>query len=195
MKTFRYFLVIILLIEPAIILCNTQVENGKHFVGELYGGGIVFSVDRTGEHGLICSISDIRINKPSVTTRETIKNTGSSSPYKYDNPKITATDAIESCDDYSNSDFGKGVFSDWQLPTINQLEMLFKEKTAVNKTLEGIDKKYAEPLNKIYYSSSMTHDERFGEYWLFDINDGYRITLIGSGTRQFLTGIRAVREF
>jgi hypothetical protein len=29
-------------------------------VGELFGGGVVFSVDESKQHGLICSMSDIR---------------------------------------------------------------------------------------------------------------------------------------
>ena len=31
---------------------------GTHFIGESYGGGIVFWVDATGQHGLIAATSD-----------------------------------------------------------------------------------------------------------------------------------------
>jgi hypothetical protein len=39
---------------------NSRYDSIKHYVGELFGGGVVFSVDESKQHGLICSMSDIR---------------------------------------------------------------------------------------------------------------------------------------
>jgi hypothetical protein len=33
-----------------------QKLNGGHYIGELFGGGVVFYVDRSGQHGLICAM-------------------------------------------------------------------------------------------------------------------------------------------
>ena len=43
-----------------IKLYNSRNDSIKHYVGELFGGGVVFSVDESKQHGLICSMSDIR---------------------------------------------------------------------------------------------------------------------------------------
>jgi acyl-CoA hydrolase len=34
-------------------------DSNRHYIGELFGGGVVFWVDTTGQHGLICSMTDI----------------------------------------------------------------------------------------------------------------------------------------
>jgi hypothetical protein len=37
--------------------------GSSHYVGELYGGGVVFYVDQTGDHGLICSMIDLSFSQ------------------------------------------------------------------------------------------------------------------------------------
>ena len=37
----------------------TSGEDGNHYVGELFGGGVVFYVYENGEHGLIASFDDL----------------------------------------------------------------------------------------------------------------------------------------
>ena len=39
---------------------NLQNDTVQHFVGEFFGGGVVFYVDASKHHGLICSMLNIR---------------------------------------------------------------------------------------------------------------------------------------
>ena len=38
---------------------SVTTADNTHYAGELYGGGVVFYVDNTKHHGLICSMIDI----------------------------------------------------------------------------------------------------------------------------------------
>ena len=207
MKRIKYLITIFLLTKlttnllgfsdlshPYGSMNDLHQDTIKHFVGEFYGGGIVFHIDNYGRHGMICSISDIQIHKQSQLSGEKNKNSKETLSLENIDSNIKGSDAINCCDGYTNTNFGTGVFSDWYLPTINDLETLYKVKDMINIVFESRDKNITEPLAKIYWSSSKLYDERFsGDYWLFDINNGNRITT--SRPRPFSTGIRAVRTF
>jgi hypothetical protein len=84
----------------------------KHTIGERFGGGIVFYVDATGEHGLIA---------------ETIDQSGGS---YHDHAERHALMG-------KHSKAGE-TFTDWQLPSIKILQELYKQREIVggfsNKT-------------------------------------------------------------
>jgi hypothetical protein len=171
-----------------------QQDTIRHFVGEFYGGGIVFHLDNSGHHGMICSISDIQIHKQPQLPGERIKDSNETSSLVSIDSNICGTDAIRCCDDYTNSNIGTGVFSYWYLPAITDLETLYKVKGMINKVIESCDKNITEPLTKTFWSSSKKFYERYsGDYWLFDIENGNRVTT--SIPRPFSTGIRAVQTF
>jgi hypothetical protein len=176
-------------IHPSASLNVLHQDSIRHFVGEFYGGGIVFHVDKSGRHGMICSISDVRIQK-----QPQFKNSRETSSLEKIGSNINGADAIRCCDGYTNSNSGTGVFSDWFLPTIDDLETLHRVKDMINTVIESRDKNITEPLTKIYWSSSKINDERYsGDYWLFDIDSRTRVTT--SRPRPFSTGIRAIRTF
>lgn len=180
--------------HPSASLNVLHQDTIKHFVGEFYGGGIVFHVDNSGRHGMICSLSDIRIYKQPQLPREKMTNSKDVPSYKNNDADIQGTDAIRCCDGYTNSNYGTGIFSDWYLPTIDDLEILYKVKDIINKALESYDKNTTDPLTKMYWSNSKFYDELFGyEYWAFDFKNGNRAT--SRRPPPGITGIRAVRAF
>jgi hypothetical protein len=71
-----------------------------HYVGEVYGGGIVFYVTTGGYHGLIASSTDIM-----------------TSP-------ITAIDRATSPDYHGYTTNGENLYIDWEAPTFSQLKLL-----------------------------------------------------------------------
>jgi hypothetical protein len=167
-----------------------------HKVGDLFGGGVIFFVDRTGHHGLICSISDIRDS-------ESLQQFSKQDPTKLKGRKDSAIlinqvfvvrkfeHAEELCNNYTNSNLGTGVFSDWHLPTLDQFEILFKVKNEVNKALEDFNKSKTDPLNKLYWSSSKNYDDlMMGSNWMFDFDNGNR-----GFTNLPSVFVRAVRDF
>ena len=71
-----------------------------HYVGEVYGGGIVFYVTTGGSHGLIASSTDIM-----------------TSP-------IIAIDRATSPDYHGYTTNGENLYIDWEAPTFSQLKLL-----------------------------------------------------------------------
>ncbi len=78
-------------------------------IGEKYGGGIVFSVDRTGEHGLIAANEDMQGHSPGN-----------------EEGRFIWSDAKVAC-----HDFVSNGYSDWFLPNKEQLNQLYLQKAVV----------------------------------------------------------------
>jgi hypothetical protein len=141
----------------AIISKDTSV----HFIGELYGGGVVFYVDPTGKHGLICSMldvssfgqawSDVSATSIGTTAQSTWNGLGNCNAIIGQGGHTTS--AAKLCFDYTNANYGTGVFSDWYLPSIDQLNMIYNVRYQVNKALET-DGNSATTAFSIYYFSS-----------------------------------------
>jgi hypothetical protein len=74
--------------------------SGGHYVGEVYGGGIVFYVTAGGYHGLIASSTDI-----------------SGDP-------ITLIDKATSPDYHTSTTNDENLYVDWKAPTFSQLSLL-----------------------------------------------------------------------
>lgn len=83
-------------------------------VGDKYQGGIIFSIDNTGEHGLIVAERDLG--------------------------KEEWDDGKKLCDD-----FVSGGFSNWRLPSINELVMIYK----VRDKIDGLHR------DDLYWSGTM----------------------------------------
>jgi len=80
----------------------------KHTIGEKFGGGIVFWVDETGEHGLIAETIDQSQNGARRNPKELMKKS-KSSKLNEDTP--------------GHSPEGS-KFNDWRLPTNDELSKL-----------------------------------------------------------------------
>ncbi len=76
-------------------------------IGDNYGGGIVFSVDATGQHGLVAAKADIPV-------------------------ELGWDSAKKSC-----QDFREGGYQEWFLPSKVELHQLFEQKDGVGGFTEG----------------------------------------------------------
>jgi hypothetical protein len=85
-------------------------SSGGHYVGEVYGGGIVFYVTTGGYHGLIASSTDIVANPMVIFDRAT------SPSYKY------ATNS-------------ENLYTDWVTPTFSQLNILYNARATTGLNL------------------------------------------------------------
>ncbi len=115
-----------------------------HYVGELYGGGVVYYVYKTAgvEHGLICAVEDQGTSTVwSDYSTTVIGATAQSAWDGLSNSNAIATygtstvSAAKLCLDYTNTDTGTGVYSDWYLPSREELDLMYQQRFIVRKTL------------------------------------------------------------
>jgi hypothetical protein len=113
-----------------------------HIIGEKFGGGIIFYVDSSGQHGLIASTedqsSDIKWYNGVFRNLESILEDGVGAGAKNtikiveaqikDNPK--GYFAAKICADYSVTVAGV-IYKDWYLPSQSELDLLQKQKDLV----------------------------------------------------------------
>ncbi len=120
--------------------------RSRHYVGELFGGGVVFWVDHTGQHGLIVSMgmlgmryywtSPPNFNKSIGITAENLWNGESNTQAITNQAGSSGMYAARRCASYKNKDYGTGIFEDWYLPSITELTTLWKNLYIVNKVLD-----------------------------------------------------------
>jgi hypothetical protein len=84
--------------------------SGGHYVGEVYGGGIVFYVTTGGYHGLIASSTDIVANPMVIFDRAT-------------NPG------------YKSATNSENLYTDWVTPTFSQLNILYSARATAGLNL------------------------------------------------------------
>jgi hypothetical protein len=98
--------------------------------------------------------------------------------------------AAKLCDDYTNPETGTGVYSDWYLPSIKELEKCYTAKFAVTNILGIIDGF----LFDNYWSSTENSNDVPGEKTVYFI--GFHIGILNpGGHKSHLLRVRAVRKF
>lgn len=157
---------------------NTPAPDLK--LGANYQGGIIFSLDPGGKHGLIAAAADL--SKSTPWWSGTFVATGARSA----SDGLTNTNAIVSTQGNSGSyaakickDYRGGNYNDWFLPSKDQLNILYSQKALVGGFSDDI------------YWSSTEYDvgsawvQYFldGKQWLDNTSDGATV------------GTRAIRKF
>lgn len=128
-----------LLSVPYALYAKTAGNGTTHFVGELYGGGIIVAVwkENGDEHGIIASLTDLSTG--TAWSNITDKEIGTAAKNPIDGQANTkaiisqtghTTSAAKLCDDYS-----AGGFSDWYLPAIWELKQCYNSAFTVNTIL------------------------------------------------------------
>jgi hypothetical protein len=134
-----------------------EEKNPVHFVGEKFGGGIIFylfpdSVE--GQHGLIVSLDDISTSASWGLYLTNVPNCESFWNGKANTTAIVAIGGLASeaaglCDAYSNEGF-----DDWYLPAFDELSLLYENVYIVNKVLESDGLSATNVIVRKYYWSS-----------------------------------------
>ncbi|MEI7980501.1 MAG: hypothetical protein WCI71_02540 [Bacteroidota bacterium] len=115
--------------------------SNTHYIGESYGGGIVFYVYDNGQHGLIAAIADqsTGIRWYNGTFRLTGTLGDGLNAGAMNTAMIVATQiadnqfgnfAAKVCAEYSVT-VGDVTFGDWYLPSKNELNLLYQHKNIV----------------------------------------------------------------
>ncbi len=160
---------------------------GTHFIGESYGGGIVFWVDATGQHGLIAATSDqstglVWYNGTSRLTNATGDGVGAG---KMNTSVIIA---MQTNDNTAGSfaalicanlviTSGGVDYGDWYLPSKYELNLMFLQRATIGNF-----------TSNVYWSST----ENFNDSaWVQDFNSGLQFF----SNKSLAFYVRAVRAF
>jgi hypothetical protein len=180
-------------LNPYLIRATIE-GGGTHFIGELYQGGVVFYVDQTGAHGLICSMIDLTASSLWSDVSSYIGPAAQSDWNGQSNTNAIvaqsiSTSAADLCDNYINSDYGTGVYTDWYLPAIDDLNILFNARRFVSKTLDSDNDGTTTSLNKTNYWSSTENGGNFA--WIYSFITGNP----NVNNKNLTNNVRAIRAF
>jgi len=167
--------------------------NFTHYIGEEYGGGVIFHLwkDNAGvEHGLIVALTDQSISQAwsNVTSTEI----GASAQSSWNG--LSNSNAIVGQAGHTSSaaklclDLVSGGQSDWYLPSIQELNMLWNNYYTVTRALSQISGA-TQLSNSVVYWSSSEYD--FNYAWGFSFLNGFTYRLNKTNTAC----VRAVRAF
>ena len=165
-----------------------------HYIGEEFGGGVVFHLwkDASGvEHGLI-------IDKTDLSTAQVWSNIdatliGASAQSSWDG--LSNSNAIVGQAGHTSSasalclNSTNGGQSDWYLPSIDELSLLWHSRFNVNKSLSAIAGATDLPISAFYWSSTESDDRNA---WLFDFGNVSAHYYILKDSTFY---VRAVRAF
>jgi hypothetical protein len=165
-----------------------------HYIGELFGGGIVVSVWKIAgvEHGLIASLTDLTAvvvawsNVTAIAIGATAQSpiNGQANTTAIVGQAGHTASAAKLCNDYTNPETGTGVYSDWYLPSIWELNKCYQAALVVNSVLtDGFEFNF-------YWSST---EASATEAWYH----GFHTNIVGSNAlKSNVAGyVRAVRKF
>jgi hypothetical protein len=165
----------------------------EHYIGENYGGGVVFHVwkDSDGtEHGLVVDTTDLNSGDPVEWSNVQDQLAGASSSWNGSGNTL----AIVNQDNHESSaaqlclDSTRNGQTDWYLPSMNELSLLWHNMFNVNKTLSTIGGATELVTNNVFWSSS-----EGAEY--FSFNFDFSIGGSNGDGKDVSYLVRAVRAF
>lgn len=153
-----------------------------HYIGENYGGGIVFFVYDGGQHGLIAPTADqqtdIIWDNQFVFLGATADGCGAGAKNSVIIQSKGNFPAATHCYNYSVTD-GTVTYGDWYLPSKYELNLLYLQKNIVG----GFS------LTQSYYSST---EINANSVWMQNFGSGAQLNV---GKTSFFGSVRAIRAF
>lgn len=165
----------------------------KHYVGERYGGGIVFYVyhDSSGEHGLI--VSEINLSEATIWSNYSLSFMPDSCQTSWDGHKATdciisqvghAISAALICDTSTHNGL-----TDWYLPSIGEFYLLIKNYFEVETALKnfGLTPLNLEDMSVSYWTSTELTRERAVRQNMFNLGQ--------NSFKSVAMKVRAIRRY
>lgn len=172
---------------PYALYAKTSGSGFRHYVGELFGGGIVVAVWKEDgeERGLVASLKDVS----GAASYSSVVSKAVGVQGRSPNDGQANTSALVSQGDVSGaahlcSEFSDGGFSDWYLPSAWELHQCFQSVQILNTILDPADGFAFDS----YWSSTETN--QFNGVSLH-FNLGY----MNPNTKDNAFRVRAVRRF
>lgn len=120
-------------ILAGIFLIANILGQATHYVGESYGGGIVFYVHDGGKHGFITATVDrsTRIQRQNSTSATTKAVTDGIGEVNFNTERISAIKGVEEDDDPVYFNYQDSYYSDWYLPSRYELSLLYLNRAVL----------------------------------------------------------------
>lgn len=184
--------------DPYVVNATTA-GSPIHYVGELYGGGIVYWVDDTGTHGLIASLDDLDGGNGVAWSANAGTGIGATAQSFYDGASNTAAIvALDNTPGYAATlcvSYTGGGYSDWYLPSHQELQYLRNSSLIINQILANDGDSSTNGLN-------ISNSSPYGYYWSsteYISNTAWHLRLqfgdLGNNLKTDNYRVRAVRAF
>ena len=173
-KIFKHLLLPGFILAITGLCCFSQTMH----IGDKYGGGIVFYLDGTGQHGLIAALNDL-----SSATQWGCKGTSiGGTRGGIGKGKTNTTDILNGC---SDSDIAALIchnlslngFNDWFLPSKGELNQMYLNKNSIGSF-----------ANDEFWSSS---EASMDNAWVQNFTNGKQENC----AKNNLKNVRAIRAF
>lgn len=158
---------------------NSAVEKMRHFIGERFGGGIIYYMNSTGKHGLIADTLDLQKaqwkNVTFIATGATATDLGAG---KANTHKIIMTQGMDG--NYAALECAQsrnGGYSDWVLPSLHELDELENQKELIGG------------FNGTNYWSSTEGSQNYS--WVKNFKAGWH----DQTQKGYIASVRAIRYY
>ena len=171
------------------------VGGFTHYIGEEFGGGVIYYLWKdlnNVEHGLIVDLT--HVSTAQAWSNNNITLIGSSAQSTWDG--LSNSNAIVSQEGHTNSaaklclDLIVGGQSDWYLPSVDELSLLWHNRFIVNKVLSTIQGAELFGTGLSDYWSSSEYSYNFAYPFRFGPGDAG-----GNGFKSSTYFVRAIRSF
>ena len=162
-----------------------------HYIGEYFEGGIVFHIYRDSvgiDHGLIVSHSDLSMDSQWSSIDTLIGNNAKSTWNGFSNTQAISNDttilisAAKACKNLVQANY-----SDWYLPSIDELYIMFSHRFDINRRLSQVNG--SQLIGLSYYWSSTELDKT-------DALSVNTITgVIAQDAKSTMKKVRAIRKY
>lgn len=162
-----------------------------HYIGEYFEGGIVFHIYRDSvgiEHGLIVSQSDLSMDSQWSSIDTLIGNNAKSTWNGFSNTQAISNDttilisAAKACKNLVQANY-----SDWYLPSIDELYIMFSHRFDINRRLSQVNG--SQLIGLSFYWSSTELDKT-------DALSVNTITgIIAQDAKSTMKKVRAIRKY
>jgi len=186
-----------------IDITDNVISTSGHYIGEIYGGGIVFWVTPDGQHGLIASLEDL--NDGNTADYSNLDSTAIGESAQSMTDGYSNTQAIISQAGHTNSaaqlcvDYRGGGYDDWYLPSNREFYLLGLQDFLIDFILDndgnpdthGFTQEFNSPAYSMYWTSTEFADipEDHAYHYAFS-----RGTLNGY-FKNYDCFVRAIRAF
>jgi len=168
---------------------EVAATSATYSIGDVVNGGVVFWLDSTGQHGLVCSFSDYPtsiewgcygIDLPNVPNVPSYPPNGVGA--EIGDGFNNTNNILKDCPTAPAALAARSYGPDWFLPSAKELNQMYINKT----TLEGVSGFTA--FSNFYWSSTEV-DNYYA--WFQNFNYGYQ----SDGGKSYTYLVRAVRAF